>query len=405
MAMLIACAPWEPPKIRTLGAAPLAPSPAPDSRAAAADELLTNRVACDKRPPSEERHGRFERHGRGAHHAREQPVGQARHRVLLEQHGRYAAHARRRAPPVPSCSRRRRCTMSGRRFDRIRHASTPPSGSSPSPRASAAGDVPFSPALRSRSSAKPSRGTTRASIPRAVPANVTTRVGHAAAAARAPRRCPDRGGRPVPPPAITTASGFMHLATGSAVVTTCDEDACCDTFSRMPMPIRLISSDDPPALTNGSGMPFGGSSPEHHADVEERLERHHRRQADREEGAEAIRGAHRGAQAAPADHAEARQHHRRADQPELFADDRVDEVVVRLGQVEQLLHAAHQPAAEHAAGADGDHRLDHLPAVAERIGPRIEERRDPPPAVVGGRHQQVARSAAPPAAGRPRSGS
>ena len=27
------------------------------------------------------------------------------------------------------------------------------------------------------------------------------------------------------------------------------------------MPIMLISSDDPPKLTNGSGIPFVGSSP------------------------------------------------------------------------------------------------------------------------------------------------
>ena len=33
-------------------------------------------------------------------------------------------------------------------------------------------------------------------------------------------------------------------------------------------------------------------------------------------------------------------------QAELLADHRVDEVVVRLGQVEQLLHAVHQAAAE-----------------------------------------------------------
>src|SRR5690606_4628847 len=36
---------------------------------------------------------------------------------------------------------------------------------------------------------------------------------------------------------------------------------CCETLSRMPMPIRLISSDDPPALTNGSGIPLFGTRP------------------------------------------------------------------------------------------------------------------------------------------------
>ena len=33
------------------------------------------------------------------------------------------------------------------------------------------------------------------------------------------------------------------------------------TFKRTPIPRRLISNDDPPALTNGSGMPFVGISP------------------------------------------------------------------------------------------------------------------------------------------------
>ena len=84
---------------------------------------------------------------------------------------------------------------------------------------------------------------------------------------------------------------------------------------------------------------------------------------------------------APRDHAEAEQDAGGADEPELLADDRVDEVGVRLGQVEQLLHAGHQPAAEDAAGADGDQRLDDLEAVAERIGPRIPERQQPAAAV------------------------
>ncbi len=62
--------------------------------------------------------------------------------------------------------------------------------------------------------------------------------------------------------------------------------------------------------------------------------------------------------AAPGDDAEADQHAGGADEPELLADHRVDEVGVRLGQVEQLLHAGHQALAEDAAGADGDQRLD-----------------------------------------------
>src|SRR5262249_18405678 len=50
-------------------------------------------------------------------------------------------------------------------------------------------------------------------------------------------------------------------AAAIVVVTTCEGEACCDTFSSIAMPIMLMSSDDPPALTNGSGIPFVGSSP------------------------------------------------------------------------------------------------------------------------------------------------
>src|ERR1051325_8560172 len=39
------------------------------------------------------------------------------------------------------------------------------------------------------------------------------------------------------------------------------DDECCDTLSRMPIPTKLMTSDDPPLLTKGSGMPFVGIRP------------------------------------------------------------------------------------------------------------------------------------------------
>ena len=152
------------------------------------------------------------------------------------------------------------------------------------------------------------------------------------------------------------------------------------------MPIRLISSDEPPELTNGSGMPFVGSSPSTTLMLKNAwnatiVVRPIARNAPKRSGARiAVRRPR---------HVITQKQARtigRADQPELLGDHRVDEVVVRLGQVEELLHAAHQPAAEDAAGADRDHRLDHLEAVAERIVPGIEERDDALPAVFR-RHQ------------------
>ena len=111
---------------------------------------LTNAFAA------EERLRRLERHRRRADHAREQPVGQARHRVLLEQHRRHAAQRRDAARPDPSCSRRRRSPDPAAARETIRHASTSArAAAAPAPRSRAASDLPFSPPLRIRSSAKP----------------------------------------------------------------------------------------------------------------------------------------------------------------------------------------------------------------------------------------------------------
>ncbi len=71
------------------------------------------------------------------------------------------------------------------------------------------------------------------------------------------------------------------------------------------------------------------------------------------------------------------QQQQQAQQPELLADDREDEVGGALGQeLELRLAAVHPALAEHAAGADGDLRLDDVVAGAERIGLRVEEGED-----------------------------
>ena len=139
----------------------------------------------------------------------------------------------------------------------------------------------------------------------------------------------------------------------------------------MPIPTRLISSDDPPALTNGSGMPLVGIRPSTtlmftNACTAIIVVRPSARNAPNASGA-------RSAMRSPRHVITQKQTSDggRADQAELLGDDRVDEVGVRLRQVEQLLHAVHQPAPEHAAGADGDQRLDDLEAVAERVRPGI----------------------------------
>ena len=66
-------------------------------------------------------------------------------------------------------------------------------------------------------------------------------------------------------------------------------------------------------------------------------------------------------------------HRARAEQAQLLADHRVDEVAVRVGQVEELLPALHEPDAGEAARAHRDQALDDLVAGAARVGPRVQE--------------------------------
>ena len=53
---------------------------------------------------------------------------------------------------------------------------------------------------------------------------------------------------PVPPPAITNSSVRIH-------------PACSETFSRIPSDASVTSSELPPKLIIGSGMPFVGTMP------------------------------------------------------------------------------------------------------------------------------------------------
>ena len=59
--------------------------------------------------------------------------------------------------------------------------------------------------------------------------------------------------------------------------------------------------------------------------------------------------------------------------PSLLGDVGEDEVGVRLGQEEELLHALHVAAAGESAGADGDQRLVDVEAGALRVGGGIEK--------------------------------
>ena len=84
-----------------------------------------------------------------------------------------------------------------------------------------------------------------------------------------PQNLPRHGDPRIEMPAGSTAGyhdarrghAFDAFIAGSAVVTTCVDEACWRDVQRIPIPIRLMSSDEPPALTKGSGMPFVGGRP------------------------------------------------------------------------------------------------------------------------------------------------
>ena len=63
-----------------------------------------------------------------------------------------------------------------------------------------------------------------------------------------------------------------------------------------------------------------------------------------------------------------------AGESQLLGGDGEQEIGVRFGEVEQLLDRRSQPDADPFAAAERDQRMRKLVALAERIGPRIEER-------------------------------
>ena len=132
------------------------------------------------------------------------------------------------------------------------------------------------------------------------------------------------------------------------------------------------SSDEPPALMNGSGMPLVGSRPRTTLTLMKRLQHDGEGQARGQEGAEGVGRLPGRAQAAPEEEDEAEHHRRRAQQPQLLADHGVDEVAVRVGQVEELLPPFHEAHAGEAAGAHRDQALDDLVAGAARVRPGVE---------------------------------
>ena len=116
---------------------------------------------------------------------------------------------------------------------------------------------------------------------------------------------------------------------------------------------------------------------EHRAGVQQRLAEDQAGQARRQQLLVARGGGLRDAQARVGDHPVEQQQPADPGDAELLADDGEDEVRVRLGQIEDLLHRFAEADAEEPAGAERDLALDRLKAGVARIRPRVDERRQP----------------------------
>ena len=53
---------------------------------------------------------------------------------------------------------------------------------------------------------------------------------------------------------------MLNIHNSSFIVSSAQVLPCFETFNSTPAANRLIASDEPPALTNGRGMPFVGTS-------------------------------------------------------------------------------------------------------------------------------------------------
>src|SRR5690606_15472501 len=114
--------------------------------------------------------------------------------------------------------------------------------------------------------------------------------------------------------------------------------------------------------------------PQGHADVDQDVAENHRQHARHDEASHAVLGLEQDTAAPPKNDTEQEQHKDAAHKTKLLADHRKYEVRVPGRQeVELRLGASEQALAKQAAGADGDHGLDDVPAFVVPVSVRIKE--------------------------------
>ena len=150
--------------------------------------------------------------------------------------------------------------------------------------------------------------------------------------------------------------------------------------SKIAIATQLATTPLPPNDEQRKREPLRRQHAHVDADVDERL--HAEPDADALRGQRGerplqARGLASDAVRAEQDPHEERDDHGDAREPQLLGDYRQQEVGVCFGQEQQLLHRRSQSDAEPFAAPERDQRMRKLVTLAERIGPRIEERGEP----------------------------
>src|SRR5919201_5440918 len=264
-------------------------------------------------------------------------------------------------------------TTSGLKPSRIRSPATTASGR-PASRTFFQGASRSKPAMRTAANANPASGTSRSSGPPFLPTRRISAAGSSARSARATAsagiRCP-----PVPPPEINSRIRPPSIAEqGLRRALRGDVEQYPDRRQAGRHRATTVRDQWERHARDGKSVGDRGH-------VDEGLKRDPGCDRRGEHQTEAIRRAERGPIAAQREEEERGEHCRRAGEPGLLADDREDEVRMRLGQPQELLHRVAEANAEKAAGAERVERLGRLKAGAELVSEWIGEDSQPREAI------------------------
>src|SRR5258708_1340073 len=191
---------------------------------------------------------------------------------------------------------------------------------------------------------------------------------------------------PVPPPAIIsiprTPCTPMNEVSSARLLRQVQQDSDCDETGDQR---RSAVTDE------RQRQSFRWQQTKSDADIEQRLDGDHQRETERRVEIEAVLAEARHTKTAPDEKREDRHQRKGADEAELLADDRENEVGVRLRQEKELLPAVADAQPAQSSGADRDQRLHRLEPFSQRIGFRIQEREEPVAPVGSAENQQQAR--------------